>query len=75
MPSDLVKAHQVLDKAVELCYRPQAFVIGLGRVEFLFGLFEGYTAPMFGGENKKTRKSKWTPQLDIQIKILLRRIK
>ncbi|MCB0532592.1 MAG: class I SAM-dependent DNA methyltransferase [Saprospiraceae bacterium] len=56
MPPDLVKAHQALDKAVDLCYRPQAFTSELGRIEFLFGLYEQYTAPMFGGEGKKGKK-------------------
>ena len=53
MPADLVKAHQVLDKAVDLCYRPQAFVNELTRIEYLFGLYEAYTAPMFKVEKKK----------------------
>lgn len=56
MPPDLVRAHQALDKAVDLCYRPQAFPNELGRIEFLFGLYEQYTAPMFGGEGRKGRK-------------------
>ena len=58
MPPDLVRAHQALDKAVDLCYRPQAFPNELGRIEFLFGLYEQYTAPMFGGEGKKGKKGK-----------------
>jgi hypothetical protein len=53
MPPDLVKAHQILDKAVDLCYRPQAFVNELSRIEYLFGLYEDYTAPMFKIEKKK----------------------
>ena len=53
MPPDLVKAHQALDKAVDLCYRPQAFVNELTRIEYLFGLYEAYTAPMFQSEKKK----------------------
>ena len=36
MPPDLVKAHQQLDKAVDLCYRPQAFTNERNRIEFLF---------------------------------------
>ncbi len=53
MPPDLVKAHQILDKAVDLCYRPQPFANELSRIEFLFGLYEQYTAPMFKEEGKK----------------------
>lgn len=56
MPPDLVRAHQALDKAVDLCYRPRPFPNELGRIEFLFGLYEQYTAPMFGGEGKKGKK-------------------
>ncbi|MHC5826480.1 MAG: type IIL restriction-modification enzyme MmeI, partial [Nostoc sp.] len=33
MPPDLVKAHQALDKAVDLCYRPQPFVSELNRID------------------------------------------
>ena len=58
MPPDLVKAHQALDKAVDLCYRPQAFGSELVRIEFLFGLYEQYTAPMFGGASVKGKKAK-----------------
>ncbi len=56
MPPDLVKAHTALDKAVDLCYRSQPFANELGRIEFLFGLYEEYTAPMFGGGSKKGKK-------------------
>lgn len=48
MPPDLVRAHTALDKAVDLCYRPQPFPNELSRIEFLFGLYEQITAPMFG---------------------------
>lgn len=36
MPPDLVKAHQRLDKAVDLAYRPQPFTTEINRVRFLF---------------------------------------
>ncbi len=52
-PPDLVKAHQQLDKAVDLCYRPQGFINELARIEYLFGLYEQITAPMFKVEKKK----------------------
>jgi hypothetical protein len=58
MPPDLMRAHQALDKAVDLCYRPQAFGSELARIEFLFGLYEQYTAPMFGGVSTKGKKTK-----------------
>jgi len=47
MPPALVKAHQALDKAVDLCYRPQPFVSETKRIEFLFGLYDKYTAGLF----------------------------
>ena len=57
MPEDLVKAHADLDRAVDLCYRPQAFTSDRQRVEFLFALYERYTAPLLPVE-KKGRKKK-----------------
>ena len=59
MPPDLTKAHQNLDKAVDLCYRPQPFVSELNRIEFLFNLYENLTAPLLKTEKKKrTKKAK-----------------
>lgn len=46
MPPKLVKAHQELDKAVDLCYRPQAFINEAARIEFLFDLYNQYTMPL-----------------------------
>ena len=57
MPPDLVKAHQALDKAVDLCYRPQAFVNELARIEYLFSIYEQYDAPMFKVKKEKNDKS------------------
>jgi hypothetical protein len=56
MPPDLVKAHQILDKAVDLCYRPQPFVNELNRIEFLFNLYEALNAPLLKTEKKKRAK-------------------
>ncbi len=53
MPPALVKAHQALDKAVDLCYRPQAFTNETTRIEYLFELYDEYTAPLLQGEGKK----------------------
>ena len=44
MPPELVKAHQGLDKAVDLCYRPQAFTSEAARIEYLFDLYNQYVA-------------------------------
>ena len=46
MPTTLVKAHQELDKAVDLCYRPQPFPNETKRIEYLFELYEKYTKPL-----------------------------
>jgi hypothetical protein len=46
MPAALVKAHDALDRAVDLCYRPQTFDSDRQRVEFLFALYEKLSAPL-----------------------------
>lgn len=43
MPPDLVRAHKSLDKAVDLCYRPQPFENEMERMGFLFNLYEEIT--------------------------------
>jgi len=57
MPPALVKAHAKLDRAVDICYRPQVFENDRQRVEFLFALYEKLTAPLIPAE-KKTRRRK-----------------
>lgn len=47
MPADLVKAHQALDKAVDLCYRNTAFANEVERIEFLFELYNSYVYGLF----------------------------
>ena len=44
MPVALVQAHRGLDAAVDRLYRKEAFLAELERVEFLFELYERYTA-------------------------------
>ena len=56
MPPALVKAHNELDKAVDLAYRPQPFTTEAKRVEFLFELYEKYTADLFTKEKPKKKK-------------------
>ena len=56
MPPALVKAHQQLDKAVDLCYRPQPFPNETKRIEYLFELYDQYTAGLFAGEKKGKKK-------------------
>jgi len=58
MPPRLVKAHAELDRAVDLCYRPQPFPTERARVEFLFALYERLTAPLLPVTGKKKRGGK-----------------
>ena len=55
MPPVLVKAHNDLDKAVDLAYRPQAFTSEANRMVFLFELYEKYTANLFTKEKVKKK--------------------
>lgn len=57
MPTALVKAHQELDKAVDLAYRPQPFINETKRIEFLFELYDKYTAGLFAKEKTKKKKT------------------
>ncbi len=57
MPPALVKAHNELDKAVDLAYRSQPFTGDANRMVFLFELYEKYTAGLFAKEkNFKIKK-------------------
>ena len=56
MPPALVKAHQELDKAVDLCYRPQPFPNETKRIEYLFELYEKYTKPLLTVNKTKKKK-------------------
>lgn len=53
MPPALVKAHNELDKAVDASYSKQAFTSEAKRMEFLFELYEKYTADLFSKEKVK----------------------
>ncbi|MGV3527332.1 MAG: DNA methyltransferase [Flavisolibacter sp.] len=62
MPPVLVKAHQALDRAVDLCYRPQPFASETKRIEYLFELYDKYVSGMFGeGKKKGTKTAKAKP--------------
>jgi type II restriction/modification system DNA methylase subunit YeeA len=58
MPPALTKAHNELDKTVDLAYRPQPFTSEANRMVFLFELYEKYTAGLF--TEKKTKKMRKT---------------
>jgi type II restriction/modification system DNA methylase subunit YeeA len=55
-PKKLVDAHHRLDKAVDLCYRKQAFSGPLERLNFLFDLYLKYTEPLIAAGKFKSRK-------------------
>lgn len=67
MPPALTKAHQELDKAVDLVYRPQPFAIETKRMEFLFELYEKYTADLFTKTRCKKRVLKPTDWQSIML--------
>lgn len=56
MPPVLIKAHNELDKAVDLAYRPQQFTSEANRMVFLFELYEQHTADLFTKEKVKKKK-------------------
>jgi hypothetical protein len=53
MPKDLQKAHQLLDKTVDKCYRDTPFITEPKRMEYLFELYENYTSDLFSKEKVK----------------------
>ncbi len=55
-PPSLVKAHNELDKAVDRAYRSQPFTSETKRIEYLFELYDKYTAGIFV-KVKKSRKT------------------
>jgi len=71
MPPVLIKAHNELDKAVDLAYRSQPFTTEAKRMEFLFELYEKYTADLFSRDKiKKVKVKKIEDITDINIKPL-----
>ena len=56
MPADLTKTHNELDKAVDACYGKKSFASDAERMEFLFNLYEQYTAPLVSDTKKKRTK-------------------
>jgi hypothetical protein len=55
MPPALVKVHNELDKVVDATYSKQAFTSEAKRMEFLFELYEKYTAGLFVKEKKNKK--------------------
>ena len=58
MPSNLRKAHQALDRAVDRLYRRGGFASDRERVEHLFGLYEKAVAPLAAAAAKRPRRKR-----------------
>ena len=58
MPPALARAHAELDRAVDLCYRPEKFESDRQRVEYLFALYEKLTAPLLPAAKAKKGRHK-----------------
>jgi hypothetical protein len=62
MPRELHRAHAELDRAVERCYRPEAFHSDRERVEYLFRLYEQLAAPLLpAAPRTRGRRTQATP--------------
>lgn len=57
MPTDLIKAHQILDISVDKCYQKAPFASEMERVQFLFKLYENKSAPLTKVSKAKRRIS------------------
>ena len=57
MPTVLIKAHAQLDRAVDVCYRPQPFLNDRQRIEYLFALYEKLAAPLIAPHKKGRQKT------------------
>lgn len=58
MPKPLLQAHQALDRAVDQCYRKAPFTTERERIEFLFELYQQYTAPLLPTEQQQKRAAR-----------------
>ena len=56
MPPLLLKAHQTLDRAVDLAYRKQPFDTERHRVEYLFTMYQQLTAPLIEAVTRQSGK-------------------
>ena len=56
MPPELVKAHQVLDRAVDTAYGKTGFKTEAERVAFLFERYQQLIAPLVAGESKSKKR-------------------
>ena len=56
MPLALTKAHRILNRAVDRCYRAEPFRSDRERVEHLFALYEAITSPLLPSALKRRKK-------------------
>ena len=63
MPPPLRKAHERLDRAVDVCYRRQRFVSERNRIEILFTLYEAAIAPLGMNANAPRQRARSTKSL------------
>jgi len=64
MPPNLVKAHQVLDAAVDAAYGRKGFKNDAERVAFLFGLYQKYTSLLPSAQPAKRARKRINPLAD-----------
>ena len=60
MPPNLRRAHQALDRAVDLLYRRKRFTSERERVEYLFGLYERMQAPLTAQATTASKRKRHT---------------
>ncbi len=58
MPPELVKAHQALDRAVDVAYGKTVFKTEAERVAFLFERYQELVAPLVMEKTKKKKPQK-----------------
>lgn len=63
MPTDLLRAHEALDRAVERAYRPEPFPSDRERVQFLFGMLDRLATPLLpAAAPPRARRRRGTPR-------------
>ena len=62
MPTDLRRAHQALDRAVDRLYRRTGFASERERIEHLFALYEKMHTPLVDAVPKKPKRKRKTAQ-------------
>ncbi len=71
MPPTLVKAHQELDKAVDLCYRPHPFPNETKRIEFFLNFTRNTPTRYLQKRKQRKRNNPFTPNNHLLLEALL----